>query len=37
MKAAESMQKLWVELFTYMGINNVEWVWQLDPNTEPKC
>ena len=36
-KAAESMQKLWVELFTYMGINNVEWVWQLDPNTKPKC
>ena len=36
-KAAESMQKLWVELFTYMGINNVEWVWQLDPNTKPSC
>ena len=31
------MQKLWVELFTYMGINNVEWVLQLDPNTKPKC
>ena len=36
-KAAESMQKLWVELFTYMGINNVEWIWQLDPNTKPSC
>ena len=31
-KAAESMQKLWVELFNYMGISNVEWVLQLDPN-----
>jgi len=36
-KAAESMQKLWVELFNYMGINNIEWEWQLDPNTKPSC
>mgnify|MGYP000047052141 FL=1 len=36
-KAAESMQKLWVELFNYMGISNVKWVWQLDPNTKPNC
>ena len=36
-KAAESMQKLWVEIFDYMGISNVEWVWQLDPNTKPSC
>ena len=31
-KAAESMQKLWIEIFNYMGIRNVEWVLQLDPN-----
>ena len=36
-EASESMQKLWVELFTYIGINNVEWELQLDPNTKPKC
>ena len=36
-KAAESMQKLWVEIFDYMSISNVEWVWQLDPNTKPSC
>ena len=28
---------LGVELFNYMGISNVEWVWQLDPNTKPAC
>ena len=36
-EASESMQKLWVELFTYIGINNVELELQLDPNTKPKC
>ncbi len=36
-KAAESMQKLWDEIFNDMGISNVEWVWQLDPNIKPSC
>ncbi len=37
MKAAESMHLLWKELFDYMGIKNVEWVWQLDPNKKASC
>ena len=35
-KAAESLQKLWVEIFNDMGINNVEWLPQLD-YAKPKC
>ena len=36
-KAAKSLQLLWNELFTYIGIDNVEWVWQLDANVKPAC
>ncbi len=36
-KAAKSLQLLWNELFSYNGIDNVEWVRQLDPNIKPAC